>query len=147
MSRTQSTRPAAWLQISVGIAVVAWWAIAAATDGIAELRAGQTDIVFHIAAELLMAWLLISAGVLLLRRGRTAATMTMSGLALGTLLYSSINSPGYFAEQGAWWAVGMFAVIGAAAVATAANLGRGDARRATAPSPPPTVTTRYGRTR
>ncbi len=142
---TPRNRLAAWLQISVGIAVVAWWAIAAATDGIAELQDGRTDIVFHIVAELLMASLLISAGVVLLRRGRTAATTTLSGLALGTLLYSSINSPGYFAEQGAWWAVGMFAVIGAIAVATAANLGRSDASHETAAGAPPAVTTGYGR--
>jgi hypothetical protein len=146
MSRKPMNRSAAWLQISVGVAVVAWWAIAAATDGIVELQEGRIDIVFHIAAELLMAWLLIAAGTSLLRRGRTPATRTMSALALGTLLYSSINSPGFFAEQGAWWAVAMFAAIAAAAAVTAASLVKGDIRAKADQHRATTVTTGYGRT-
>lgn len=140
------TRLAAWFQILVGLAVVAWWTVAAATDGIVELEEGRTDIVFHIAAELVMAWLLIAAGRSVIQRGTTPATAVLSGSALGALLYSSINSPGYFAQQGAWWAVGMFTLIGAAAVVAARSLATHDSRpdgyenRATA------VAARYGRT-
>ena len=126
MRRSPST--AGWFQLVVGIAVIAWWALAAATNGIPELEDGRTDIVFHIAAELVMAWLLIAAGFSVLRRGITPRTTLLSGLALGALAYSSINSPGYFAEQRSWWAVGMFAAIGATAALTALSIGGSAAR-------------------
>ena len=107
---------ATWFQIVVGVAIIGWWAVAAVTNGIVELNEGRIDILFHIVAELVMAALLIIAGVSIRRNGRTVATTLVSGLALGTLLYSSINSPGYFAERGEWWLVGMFAVIAGATV-------------------------------
>ncbi len=139
-------RMAAWFQIAVGVAIVGWWAVAAATNGIVELNEGRTDIVFHIAAELVMAGLLIVAGVALRRRGRTRATTMTSGLALGTLLYSTVNSPGYFAERGEWWAVGMFAVIGAASVLTALSLMKSDSPRDAEDRRATTVDAGYGRT-
>lgn len=140
------TRLAAWFQILVGIAVIGWWTVAAATNGIAELEQGRTDIVFHIAAEILMAWLLIAAGRLVIRRGMTSPTAVLSGLALGALMYSSINSPGYFAQQGAWWAVGIFAVIGAAAAVTARSLAMHDSRSADDENRATASAARYGRT-
>lgn len=117
MSRHQRLRLAAWFQNAIGVSVIGWWTMAAATNRIPELEEGRIDIVFHIAAELVMAALLIAGGVSSIRHGRTLTTTMISHLALGTLLYSSINSPGYFAEQRAWRAVGMFAVLGAATVA------------------------------
>ena len=144
MSRHR-THLAAWFQISIGIAIICWWIIAAATNGIVELEEGRIDIVFHIVAELLMAALLIIAGVSLRRRGQTRSTNVVSGLALGTLLYSSINSPGYFAEQGAWWALGMFAAIVAATVFVAMNLMKAD-QRPRARGETTAVATEYGRT-
>lgn len=111
-----------WFQFVIGVGVIAWWALAAAANGIPELEEGRVDIVFHIGAELVMAWLLIAAGLSILRRGITPKTSLLSGLALGALAYSSINSPGYFAEQATWWAVGMFAAVGAAAALTALSI-------------------------
>ena len=128
MRRNPSHRIAGWFQFALGIAVVAWWALLAATNGIPELEEGRIDIVFHIAAELVMAWLLIAAGFAVLRRGITPTSTLLSGLALGALAYSSINSPGYFAEQRAWWAVVMFGAIGVAVVLTALSIGGSTSR-------------------
>lgn len=121
MSKRQ-TEPAAWFQLIIGVSIVGWWISAAMTNSIVELDEGRTDILFHIAAELLMAGLLIGAGVSLRQGARTRRTTTISGIALGTLLYSSVNSSGYFAEQGAWWVVAMFAVLGVATIAAAVSL-------------------------
>ena len=129
MKRDPSHRVAGWFQILVGIGVISWWAVAAATNGIPELEDGRIDIVFHIAAELVMGWLLIAAGFWVLRRDITPRTTMLSGLALGALAYSSINSPGYFAEQRAWWAVGMFATVCTAAAVTALNASVMDSSR------------------
>lgn len=112
----------AWFQIVVGMCVFGWWITAALTDGIVELSEGRIDIIFHIAAELLMAGLLVAAGLSILRRGRTPQTTMLSGLALGSLLYSSVNSPGYFAQQGAWPAVALFAMLVVAGVGTAVSI-------------------------
>ena len=131
MSGNSTYRRAAQFQIVVGIGVIGWWAVAASTGGIEELQEGRTDIVFHIAAELSMAWLLIAAGMTILRRGTTHVATTLAGLALGALAYSCINSPGYFAERGEWWAVGMFAAIGAATALTAVKFATGGIGRHT----------------
>jgi hypothetical protein len=128
MNSHRGIRLAAWFQVAVGILVIAWWAIAASTSGIEEVNEGKTDIFFHIAAELSMAWLLILGGLALIRRGSTTVTATLAGFALGALVYSSINSPGYFAERGDWWAVGMFGAIGAAAILMAVGVARGGLR-------------------
>lgn len=129
MNSHRGIRLAGWFQIVIGISVIAWWAIAASTSGIEEVNEGRTDIFFHIAAELAMAWLLIFGGLALLRRGPTTLTATLAGFALGALLYSSINSPGYFAEREDWWAVGMFGAIGTAAIVTAVDIATGGFRR------------------
>jgi hypothetical protein len=146
MSRRQGLRLTAWFQIAVGVAVIGWWTTAATTNGIPELEEGRIDIVFHISAELVMAALLIAGGVSSIRHGRTLTTTMISGVGLGTLLYSSINSPGYFAEQRAWWAVVMFAILGAATLAACIPMLTDDAPtgadgRSPRPSPP-----EYGRT-
>lgn len=140
-------RVAAWFQIVVGVAIIGWWAVAAATNGIVELNEGRIDILFHIVAELVMAVLLIAAGVSIRRNGRTRPTTALSGLALGTLLYSSINSPGYFAERGEWWMVGMFAVIAGATVAAVVLLVTDDGHPGEAEQPRARpIKTGYGRT-
>jgi steroid 5-alpha reductase family enzyme len=139
-------RLAAWFQIVVGIAIIGWWAVAAATGGIVELDEGRIDIVFHIAAELVMAALLIGAGVALHRSGRTRTTTLISGLGLGMLLYSTINSPGYFAERGEWWAIGMFAAIAAVAAGTSIGLMKPDISPESEQPRPMAATTVYRRT-
>ncbi|MFP4345070.1 MAG: hypothetical protein ACLFU8_10285 [Anaerolineales bacterium] len=72
-----------------------------ATGNVPELETEPLAIAFHLAAELATAVALLFAGVGLLRRARWATSVTR--LALGMLLYTVINSAGYFAEQGAWW--------------------------------------------
>jgi hypothetical protein len=112
-------RFAAWFQIVVGVAVAVLWTGLLTTGQVPEVTEGRVDIWFHVAAELAMAGLLISAGAALLRRTQRAALL--SALALGWLGYSAVNSPGYYAQTGDWAAVGMFGlVLGATAGAFAA---------------------------
>lgn len=116
-------RVGAWAQIVVGGGVVIWW-IAAAFAGIPELDEGRIDIWFHIGAELVMAAMLIGAGIARLVDDGSPTAVVLSGAALGALLYSSINSPGYFAERGEWWPVVMFILIAAASLGTTVSLRR-----------------------
>jgi hypothetical protein len=93
--------------IVVGVTIAGWWAV--------ELRGGVLDrpdrtraeLGLHLAAELLTAAVLLLGGALLLA-GR-APTVALVGL--GMLLYTTIQSPGYFLARGEPGPVAMFAVL------------------------------------
>ena len=114
-------RVIAWYQVAVGVLVLGWWAAALAGGDVEEVRAGQIDIWFHIAAEVTMAALLIAGGRLVLR-GASGVGTFVSGLGLGALLYSVISAAGHFAELGESAAVGVFGVLGIATVAAILGL-------------------------
>ncbi len=65
-----------------------------------------------------------TAGALPLRRVSCAAPLGLA--ASGMLLYTVINSSGYFAELGQWPMVGMFAVLLAVAATSIVFLTRGE---------------------
>ena len=105
-----------WFEIAVGIAITAIWVRLLATDEVLELEARDTEMRFHIGVELLTAFLLMTSGIaLLLDSGR--GTTTFSALAVGALLYTTINSAGYYAQHRRWGAVAGFAVLLLATIA------------------------------
>jgi hypothetical protein len=71
------------------------------------------EIGLHVAAEVLTAVGLVAGGVLVLA-DRTASVLLV---ALGMLLYTVIQSPGYFVARREWAMVAMFAVLAAVTVA------------------------------
>jgi hypothetical protein len=79
-------------------------------------------IALHLAAEFVTALGLVAGGVALLRHVTWARTLYL--VALGMLLYSVIASPGYFAQQGEWALVAMFALLLALALASLATVAR-----------------------
>lgn len=109
-----SLRSVAVYQLAIGVGVITWWAFAITTGRVPEIEAGEREIWFHLTAEMVMAGLLIAAGVRV-RTGRWGAR-PLSALALGTLVYSCVNSAGHFADEGMW---SMVAVFGVLVVATA----------------------------
>jgi hypothetical protein len=126
----------AWFQIVVGLAVASLWTFLLAAGQAPEVQEGRVDIWFHIAAELVMAGLLLVAGTSLLRRARRA--VLVSALALGWLGYSAINSPGYYAQAGDWAAVGMFGLVVVATAGALAVLWKQAPGPAAPPDPEPT---------
>ena len=95
--------------IIVGLLMLAQWIFFIAAGQVPELQTEPIRIGFHLAAEVATALALIFSGAALLRKrawGRSAAM-----IALGMLLYTVIVSPGYFAQQGVWALVGMFALL------------------------------------
>ncbi len=64
------------------------------TDQIPELETAPLEIATHLVAELLTAALLILSGILLLKKHPKANLIY--ACAFGSLLYSVINSSGYF---------------------------------------------------
>jgi hypothetical protein len=104
-----------WFQFLVGVAMLGLWARLLATGGVPEIEAGQRDIWFHVAAEAIAAVALIIGGLALFRSGG-AARFVLSAFACGALLYTSVNSAGYYADRGEWGPVGMFGLLALLAV-------------------------------
>ncbi len=103
------TRSVAYFCVIVGAMMAVQWLFFLATGNVPELETEPLAITFHLAAELLTAVALIVAGVALLRGVRWARPAALT--ALGMLLYTIINSAGYFAEHGVWAMVVMFGVL------------------------------------
>jgi hypothetical protein len=99
----------AWYSILVGVFMLVQWGFTLGTGQAPEVRSEPTRLTFHVAAEFVTATMLIVSGIGLLRR--TPGSRLLSPAALGMLLYTVIVSPGYFAQQGRWAPVMMFAIL------------------------------------
>ena len=96
-----------WTLLIVGVLMAAQWLFFLATGSVAELQSAPRAIAFHLAAESVTAVLLVVAGVGLVRGGGGVGE-SVGLIASGALLYTVINSAGYFAERGEWAMVAMF---------------------------------------
>lgn len=100
---------AGWYSIVVGCLMLVQWGFFLAAGQVPEVQTEPVRLGFHLAAEATTALALIFSGVALLRGqawGRMAALVS-----LGMLVYTTIVSPGYFAQQGSWPLVAMFALL------------------------------------
>jgi hypothetical protein len=95
--------------LAVGLLMFGQWAVSLATGGVPELQTAPLSIGFHLAAEVLTALALILSGLALLKKKSWGRTLFL--VAGGMVLYSVINSPGYFAQKAQWPMVGMFAIV------------------------------------
>ena len=102
-------RFAAGYGIVVGFLILAQWAFFLAAGAVPEVRTAPWSIGFHLAAELVLALALLAGGWATWRSRKWGAQLLL--VALGMAIYSEIASPGYFAQQGTWMLVGMFAVL------------------------------------
>jgi len=98
-----------WFAILVGIAMICQWAMFLVSGSVPELKTEPVRIALHLAAEGLTAVILIISGAGVLGAKRWARALLPVGL--GMLVYTSIVSPGYFAQRGQMGFVGMFAAI------------------------------------
>jgi len=99
----------AWYALVVGISMLLQWGFFLLTGQVPQLRSEPYRIAFHLIGEFITAAALIYSGFGLLRRWRLAREMIL--VALGMLFYTAIVSPGYFAQQGQWVFVAMFALL------------------------------------
>ncbi len=108
--------------IFVGLMMIGQWLFFLAAGQVPELQTEPYRIALHLAAEFLTAGGLIVAGVALLRRATwgPGAYLVFAGM----LTYSVIASPGYFAQQGQWALVAMFAALLVLAIASAITVAR-----------------------
>ena len=100
---------AGWYGVVVGVCMLAMWSFFLATGQVPEIQTEPYRIAFHLAAEFATAICLFISGLGLLRKLTWAVKLYFVGS--GMLLYSLIVSPGYYAQQGVWAFVIMFAVV------------------------------------
>jgi hypothetical protein len=105
--------PMTWFSTGValltGAAIAGLWTMLLATRQVPELAAGQRAIKFHIAAEYLTAAACLLGGVGLWLAAGWGSPLALAGL--GAALYSSVNSPGYYADLGKPAMVAAFGVL------------------------------------
>lgn len=102
-------RLAAVFATAVGAMMFAQWAFFIVSGEVTELDTEPIRISFHLAAEFLTATALIVAGLGLAKGKDWGFPVLM--LALGMLSYTIVVSPGYFAQDGEYVFVAMFAVL------------------------------------
>lgn len=108
-------RFAAIFSIIVGAGMIIQWAMSFFSHQIPELKTEPIRIGFHLAAEMTTALCLLGSGIGLLVGAAWAPPLFL--IASGMLFYTSIVSPGYFAQQGKWsWLIMFSSIIILAAV-------------------------------
>ncbi len=95
--------------LAVGLLMVGQWAFFLLNGQVPELETEPRAIRFHLAAEFVTTGALVAAGLGLLLGTGWGRSLYL--VATGMLLYTLVNSPGYFAQRGQWALVGMFAVL------------------------------------
>jgi hypothetical protein len=100
---------AAIYSIVVGLSMIAMWIVFYTVWSIPELATEPARILLHIAAELITAVALVLGGWGLLTERAWGYQVYL--LSTGALLYTMIQSPGYFLQAGDVGFVGMFAVL------------------------------------
>ena len=103
----------AWYAIVVGAVMVVWWVLEIRGGALHRGDRTTSEIGLHLAAELLTAAILVVGGVVLL----TADATGLVSVGLGMLLYTVIQSPGYFAARREYPPVVMFGVLAVLTIA------------------------------
>jgi hypothetical protein len=93
-----------------GIAMVAMWATSLLRDQVPEVHAGRA-IWFHVTAELATAAALVACAVGLVASDASFPWRAACAAALGALLYTVTQSPGYFVDRREWPMVAVFALL------------------------------------
>jgi hypothetical protein len=96
-----------WYAVAVGLLMAGWWALALRGGALDRPDRSRTELGLHLAAEFLTAALLVLGGTVLL----VADTAGVVLVALGMLLYTVIQSPGYFLARREREPAVMFAVL------------------------------------
>jgi len=106
-------------ELVVGLGIIGLWTTLLLKRSVPEIAEGDRAIYFHIAAEYMLGVALVAGGLSLLLVGDETWVKVLAAAAAGGVIYSTINSPGYYAREGNWPLVAAFAgltVLGVAVV-------------------------------
>lgn len=110
-----TTRLGAFYALVVGTFMLGFWIVLLVAGEIPELTTAPYEIGYHLLAEFLTAVALLASGIGLL--GGRSLARRLYPVALGLLLYTVVNSAGYYAQLGDVAMVGMFTVLTVATLA------------------------------
>lgn len=79
--------------------IVGLWTLLILSKRVPEIQDRDRAIWFHVAAEYVLSAALIAAGLLVLFVGDGTPIRVFAGTALGGVVYSTINSAGYYARS------------------------------------------------
>lgn len=94
--------------ITIGVAMIAMWTVLWSTGAIPEITTRPWEMAMHLTAEFTTAGLLIVSGVGLLAGAHWAGRINV--FASGMLVYTLIQSPGYYLQRNLMIIVLMFAI-------------------------------------
>ena len=84
--------------VLVGLSMIAIWIMLLITNQVSELVTSPLTITFHLIAEFVTGISLIVGGIALY--GKHVLGVKIYLVSLGMLLYTVINSSGYYAQRG-----------------------------------------------
>jgi len=95
--------------ILIGASIIGMWTMLYVTGSIPEFNTEPIRIGMHIIAEITTGIILIFGAYGLLNNRKWGYNIYL--ISMGMLIYTLIVSPGYYAEKGNYFFVGMFAII------------------------------------
>lgn len=95
--------------IVIGAMIIVQWSVSLMTSNVPELSTAPASIGFHMAAEMMLALFLIIPGAMHLSGRKHARYLLL--IAQGMLIYSVVNSSGYFVQNGQWIFLIMFLAV------------------------------------
>ena len=99
------TKFVGWFGLSCGCSMIFMWATFLGTGNVPEIQTKPWSISFHLVAEFITAVLLMGSGVGLLvakQKKQQLLSRELFLFASGMLVYTCIQSPGYFLQKGEW---------------------------------------------
>ncbi|MGA1873642.1 MAG: hypothetical protein ACMUHY_08205 [Thermoplasmatota archaeon] len=117
---TRLERAASIYSLVIGISMLGLWIMLISTSSVEEFDTRPVEIVLHITAEAMTGVLLILSGFAMWKGFSLRHNMFF--LSIGMLLYTSIVSPGYYADRGEWPIVAAFAVLILSGIALAGSM-------------------------
>ena len=98
-----------YYSMTVGVLMLGQWSFFILSGNVVEFNTTPIEISIHISIEVVTALLLLITGYRLLKDKKNSIKWNI--LAQGMLIYTVVNSSGYFAQLGQWPLVLMFAVL------------------------------------
>ncbi len=105
----KANKVASVFSIFIGIGIIGMWIVFYTTGNIPELVTEPVRISMHILAEVITAIMLIIGGIVILTGVKWGKEIYF--LSMGMLIYTLIQSPGYFIETKDYGLVIMFGVM------------------------------------
>jgi len=93
----------------VGCMIILLWIFLSSTNNVPEFESEAINISFHITAEIITAALLLISGIGMLQNKRWSKNLSF--ISLGALLYTIINSSGYYAQRSEMQFLLMFGIL------------------------------------